>query len=43
MISFFVLRPSLFVLHPVAYRAQYFDRKMRVGAFGDPVTATVTV
>ena len=27
----------------VAYRAQYFDRKMRPGPFSDPAIATVTV
>jgi hypothetical protein len=27
----------------VTYRAQYFDRRMRLGPFGDPATATITV
>ena len=27
----------------ITYRAQYFDRRMRLGPFGDPVTATITV
>lgn len=27
----------------IVYRAQYFDRQMRTGPFGDPVVATVTV
>jgi hypothetical protein len=26
----------------VTYRAQYFDRRMRLGTFSDPVTATIT-
>lgn len=27
----------------ITYRAQYFDRRMRLGPFGDPVTVTITV
>jgi hypothetical protein len=27
----------------ITYRAQYFDRRMRLGPMGDPVTATITV
>jgi len=27
----------------VAYRAQYFDRRMRIGPFGDPVVVTISV
>ena len=27
----------------VAYRAQYFDRRMRLGTFGDPVVVTISV
>jgi len=27
----------------VAYRAQYFDRRMRLGPFGDPVVVTISV
>lgn len=27
----------------IVYRAQYFDRQMRTGPFGDPVVATMTV
>jgi len=27
----------------IAYRAQYFDRRMRLGPFGDPVVVTISV
>jgi len=27
----------------IAYRAQYFDRRMRLGPFGDPVVVAISV